>query len=58
MENIIKNIFPKNKQDNSWNNLERSRLPHHVAIIMDGNGRGAQERAYPGERGIVPVWSH
>ena len=47
MENIIKNIFPKNKQDNSWNNLERSRLPHHVAIIMDGNGRWAQEKGLP-----------
>jgi undecaprenyl diphosphate synthase len=47
MENIIKSIFPKNKQDNSRNNLERSRLPHHVAIIMDGNGRWAQEKGLP-----------
>ena len=27
--------------------LDRSRLPHHVAIIMDGNGRWAQRQGLP-----------
>ena len=29
--------------------LDRERLPRHVAIIMDGNGRWAQERSLPGD---------
>lgn len=44
MKNIIKSIFSKNKRDDSRKHLERSRLPYHVAIIMDGNGRWAQEK--------------
>ncbi|WP_448169515.1 isoprenyl transferase [Leptolyngbya iicbica] len=28
-------------------NLDRDRLPHHVAVIMDGNGRWAQRRSLP-----------
>jgi undecaprenyl diphosphate synthase len=27
--------------------LERSRLPRHIAVIMDGNGRWAQQRGLP-----------
>jgi len=27
--------------------LDRDRLPHHVAVIMDGNGRWAQQRGLP-----------
>lgn len=27
--------------------LDRNRMPHHVAIIMDGNGRWAKERGLP-----------
>ncbi|MDA0674227.1 MAG: isoprenyl transferase [Cyanobacteria bacterium] len=27
--------------------LHRDRLPHHVAVIMDGNGRWAQQRGLP-----------
>ena len=27
--------------------LEAERLPHHVAVIMDGNGRWAQHRNLP-----------
>lgn len=28
-------------------NLARDRLPHHVAVIMDGNGRWAKQRGLP-----------
>ncbi len=31
--------------------LDMSRLPRHVAIIMDGNGRWAQRRGYSRIRG-------
>ncbi|MGF1457971.1 MAG: isoprenyl transferase [Leptolyngbyaceae cyanobacterium] len=27
--------------------IDRDRLPHHVAVIMDGNGRWAQQRGLP-----------
>ncbi|HJL88079.1 MAG TPA: isoprenyl transferase, partial [SAR324 cluster bacterium] len=27
--------------------IDRSRMPKHVGIIMDGNGRWATERLYP-----------
>ncbi|MCL2392540.1 MAG: isoprenyl transferase [Oscillospiraceae bacterium] len=36
------NFFKKNKQ--AW---EPDRLPRHIAIIMDGNGRWAAKRALP-----------
>ena len=32
-------------------NLDLSRLPRHVAIIMDGNGRWAKRRGYLRVRG-------
>ncbi len=39
--------------------LERDRLPQHVAVIMDGNGRWAQERGLPRieghRRGVTSV---
>ena len=28
------------------NNLKKHKLPKHIAIIMDGNGRWAQEKGY------------
>jgi undecaprenyl diphosphate synthase len=30
-----------------WNRLDPARLPHHIAIIMDGNGRWAKRRHLP-----------
>lgn len=36
---IFKRLFKKKKQD-----IDYSRLPEHIAIIMDGNGRWARKR--------------
>ena len=39
--------------------IDRNRLPEHVAIIMDGNGRWAkaqgQPRSYGHQEGVVSV---
>ncbi len=41
------------------NNIDRNNLPHHVAIIMDGNGRWAKaqgkDRSYGHQEGVVSV---
>ena len=39
-----------NKAD-SLDQVARDRLPRHIAIIMDGNGRWAQRRALPRSMG-------
>ncbi len=51
---ILRNIFkpgsyeqsPEDKQVQS-ELISRGRIPEHVAIIMDGNGRWAEERNFP-----------
>jgi undecaprenyl diphosphate synthase len=35
------------KEAEVWAQLDPSRLPHHIAIIMDGNGRWAKRRHLP-----------
>lgn len=30
-----------------WNSIDRARLPRHVAVVMDGNGRWAKRRMMP-----------
>ncbi|MGB4505159.1 MAG: isoprenyl transferase [Syntrophaceticus sp.] len=47
MKNNNKGIFSKKNKDDSGKYLNRSCLPCHVAIIMDGNGRWAQEKGLP-----------
>lgn len=37
---------PKNKPDN-YDTIDPNKLPGHVAIIMDGNGRWAQKKGLP-----------
>lgn len=39
-------VFLKNKE-----NVNSSRLPNHIAVIMDGNGRWAKERGLPRSAG-------
>ena len=40
-------FFKKNKNESSDFDLDLSRIPAHIAIIMDGNGRWAKERNLP-----------
>lgn len=40
-------VFSKNKNDKINQQLDMERIPNHVAIIMDGNGRWAQKRHLP-----------
>jgi len=43
---------PSKKSDlESLDQVAMDRLPHHIAIIMDGNGRWAQKRALPRSMG-------
>jgi undecaprenyl diphosphate synthase len=38
----------KNTSDgNLYNSLDKTRIPSHIAVIMDGNGRWAQKRGLP-----------
>jgi len=37
----------QSSQEPSLGNLDRDKIPQHVAIIMDGNGRWAQKRGMP-----------
>lgn len=36
-----------NQVQTNYNNIDSARIPEHVAIIMDGNGRWAQKRGFP-----------
>lgn len=44
-------LFKKAKVDNSDIKIDMTRVPKHVAIIMDGNGRWAKQRKLPRSMG-------
>ena len=44
-------IKPGSEEERLVNKIDFSRLPRHIAIIMDGNGRWAKERNLPRIRG-------
>lgn len=39
--------FKKNNSTDTYKKIDNSKLPSHIAIIMDGNGRWARERSLP-----------
>jgi undecaprenyl diphosphate synthase len=47
----INNPLEKLNDDELLAIIERNRLPRHIAVIMDGNGRWARERKFPRIRG-------
>ena len=46
-ENFAKVVKPKSIEAELLAQIDSARLPHHVAIIMDGNGRWARARGKP-----------
>ena len=43
----IKARFPQAAPERLLPDVHPTRIPRHVAVIMDGNGRWAQERGFP-----------
>ena len=46
-ENFVKVIKPKSDEAELLAAIDLARLPQHIAIIMDGNGRWAKQRNKP-----------
>ena len=46
-ENFAKIIKPDSEESRLLAEIDFSRLPHHIAVIMDGNGRWARARGKP-----------
>jgi len=47
MGHFLQRFFQKKTYQKLYNSINMTSLPNHVAIIMDGNGRWAQERGLP-----------
>jgi undecaprenyl diphosphate synthase len=50
-ENLKDFIEPGSEEEKLLNSLDFGRLPRHIAVIMDGNGRWAKLRNLPREEG-------
>ena len=46
-ENFVKIIKPNSEEAELLAAIDAARLPQHIAIIMDGNGRWAKQRSQP-----------
>src|SRR6201996_4957044 len=59
MKELLQAITPGERDWRLAANLDPKRLPAHIAIIMDGNGRWARQRNYPRimghKAGVDPV---
>ncbi|MDD2554739.1 MAG: isoprenyl transferase [Syntrophaceticus sp.] len=51
MKNTSKDNVSENKRNDTRKNIKLNRVPYHVAIIMDGNGRWAQEKGFSRSEG-------
>ncbi len=48
---VIADIFLGRKRIDVYNRVDKQRLPQHVAVIMDGNGRWAKKKGLPRSAG-------
>jgi undecaprenyl diphosphate synthase len=58
MKELLHSLSPSDPDWRVANQIDPLRLPAHIAIIMDGNGRWAKQRNYPriiGHRAGVTV---
>jgi undecaprenyl diphosphate synthase len=52
MENHLEDFFPPGTEENALlAKVDLHRLPRHIAVIMDGNGRWARQRGLPRAKG-------
>jgi undecaprenyl diphosphate synthase len=52
MEKKLEEFFPPGTEEHALLvKVDRARLPRHIAVIMDGNGRWAQQRGLPRVQG-------
>ena len=47
MKKKISRFFSSKKNDVQLNEIDQEKIPQHIAIIMDGNGRWAKKRGLP-----------
>ncbi len=59
MKQLLESLSPRDREWRIATELDPKRLPAHIAIIMDGNGRWARQRNYPRilghKAGVDPV---
>ena len=48
---VIADIIFRRRNTDVYSRVDKERLPQHVAVIMDGNGRWAKKRALPRSAG-------